>query len=184
MERPPHNQHEPDPELPADDEARITRGIAEAMASSGLIDDATARRIAARLHGGQDTALCTLASSGALEDDLAIEIADATGALPMTYETWGDALLDYVHDRTRAHDRGPRQAWDLLTSDDPTEAAQAADNNQQQHRRALFERYVSLGINPEDAISAIEADDLLHADWPDAQSNAPPEGDTEQHPEN
>lgn len=178
MERPPHHEHEPDPALPTGDEARITRGIADAMSDGRTIDDATARRSAAQLHGGQASALYALASSGAVEPEVLTEIADATGALPMTYETWGDALLDYVRDRARARDHGPRRAWDLLTADDPTLAAQAADSNQRQHRQALFEHYIRLGINPEDATSAIEVGDFLHADWtegqPDPGTDTPP----------
>ncbi len=53
---------------PTPDERAILLGVAAAEAEKRDIDDATARRIASQLHGGQATALYALASSGTIDE--------------------------------------------------------------------------------------------------------------------
>src|SRR2546427_11978505 len=55
------------PPEPSPDERAIMLGIAAAEAEEREIDDATARRIASQLHGGQASALYSLASSGNID---------------------------------------------------------------------------------------------------------------------
>ena len=54
---------------PRADERSITLGIEAVRAADREVDDATARAIAAQLHGGQDSALYSLASTGNLADE-------------------------------------------------------------------------------------------------------------------
>src|SRR5437763_15224935 len=58
------------PPLPeSGDERAIQLGIEAARAEDREVHDATARAIAAQLHGGQNTALYSLASTGNLADE-------------------------------------------------------------------------------------------------------------------
>ncbi|MCA1675161.1 MAG: hypothetical protein LC799_24205, partial [Actinobacteria bacterium] len=59
------------------DEQRIQRGIADALNEGRAIDDETARRIAAQLHTGPDSALFALASSGELPERLERELLES-----------------------------------------------------------------------------------------------------------
>src|SRR5205814_5361294 len=62
---------------PRADERSITLGIEAVRAADREVDDATARAIAAQLHGGQDSALYSLASTGNLADErLEAELRD------------------------------------------------------------------------------------------------------------
>jgi len=90
----------------ATDEQVITEGLRRAEDSeTGLIDDFTARVIAASWHSGQDSALYALASTGAILDRTAYIIRReiANNPYPELY-----ALASYV----RFHgERGPVTAW-------------------------------------------------------------------------
>ncbi|MDQ3154018.1 MAG: antirestriction protein ArdA [Actinomycetota bacterium] len=161
------------------DEQRIQRGIAEALHEGRVIDDATARRIAGLLHGGQDSALYALAASGALPDRLEREIGESAQDLPPELDSWNDALLDYAE--ARGEDRGPREGWAELTADDPEtaiEVARAAASRERRADRARLERYVELGLDPGDAEAVIEFEHLSReqrAQW--AGTSTEPPGD-------
>ncbi|MGH3903839.1 MAG: antirestriction protein ArdA [Pseudonocardiaceae bacterium] len=151
------------------DEQRIQRGIADARSEGRPIDDATARRIASQLHGGQDSALYALASSGAILDRLEREIAEAVQDLPPARDSWIDALLAYAE--WRGEDRGPREGWATLSADDAQQAIEAvrsAASRERRADRAWLERYVELGLDPGDAEALIEFEHLSRhqrAEW-------------------
>lgn len=191
MEQDPHppegGEHHETPETqPApiyeqlSDEQRIQRGIADALNEQRPIDDATARRIAARLHAGPDSALYALASSGALPDRLEREIGESAQDLPPELDSWNDALLDYAE--ARGEDRGPREGWVEVTADDPEqqaiEAARAAASRERRADRARLERYVELGVDPGDAEALIEFGHLSReqrAQWAGISGKPPDE---------
>ncbi|CAN5848598.1 hypothetical protein BH24BAC1_BH24BAC1_40750 [soil metagenome] len=139
------------------DEQHIQRGIADALNEGRVIDDETARRIAEHLHGGEASTLDALASSGALPDGLERELLEAIQDLPPERDSWIDALLDYAD--ARGEDRGPREDWAEVTSDDPEaviEAARAAASRERRADRETLERYVEAGLDPGDAEALIE----------------------------
>ncbi len=103
------------------DEHNIQCGIADALDEERVVDDATVRRIAGQLHRGEASALHALASSGALPDGLEREVAESIQDLPPETDSWIDALLDYAD--ARGEDRGPREDWGELTSDEPGQPA-------------------------------------------------------------
>lgn len=72
---------------------RINAALAEA--GTELIDPATARIIAATVHGGYGTALCAFAATGVLRGDAALAELRAvpSTALP---QTWREAFTDFV----------------------------------------------------------------------------------------
>lgn len=89
-----------------DQSIRARHHINAAVAESGieLIDAATARIIAASVHGGYHTALCTFAATGILHGDAAL---DELRAVPSTQlpETWRKAFTEFVSAaRSDSHD--------------------------------------------------------------------------------
>lgn len=114
MER---NSHEPEHEQLQGDALLIELGIDFARAESRQIDHGTARRIASQLHGGQDSALYELASSGAIDDDrLMAELADLYLAddRPAFLRNWLDMLAAYADGR---EDKRTVDGWYLTTED-------------------------------------------------------------------
>jgi hypothetical protein len=94
------------------DEQLIYHGITEALREDRPIDHGTARAIASQLHGGQDSPLYALASSGALVDDLRAELdAWRRQDTPVELEPWLDALDEYIEQR---EDAGPVDGWHEL----------------------------------------------------------------------
>lgn len=101
----PEHNHLPDDHL-------IHYHLTEALREDRPIDHATARCIAAQLHGGQTSALYALASSGAVVDGLEAELdtwrRDET---PIQVEPWLDALDEYLGSR---EDPNPIEDWHQL----------------------------------------------------------------------
>ena len=101
------------------DQEVIDRGIRHAVAVGKVIDDRTARVIASAWHGGQWSALYSLASSGAVDADAALselrqDHASAQDDDDMTADDKRrelGALMDYV---SHVGDRGPVQGWSGL----------------------------------------------------------------------
>lgn len=94
------------------DEQVINSGIFEAMNESRVVDNLTARYIAAQLHTGQASALYSLASCGAMSDRLVGELWRSYGE---DYDDpsillWHDALFAYYG---QYGDRGPVPNWHL-----------------------------------------------------------------------
>lgn len=82
------------------DEDLIHFHITEALREGRAIDHATARCIAAQLHGGQASALYALASSGAVVGGLDQELDWWRNAdTPAEIEPWLDALDEYLDTR-------------------------------------------------------------------------------------
>lgn len=182
MEREPHqpeggdhqNEHEDNHDTEPiyeqlSDEQRIQRGIADALTEERVIDDATARRIAAQLHGGQASKLYSLASSGALPEGLERELGESVQDLPPERDTWVDALLAYTE--ARGEDREAREGWAAVTAADPQaaiEAARAAASRERRADRETLARYVELGLDPDEAEAVIEYERLTpeeRAQW-------------------
>lgn len=92
--------------------------ITEALREARPVDHATARAIASQLHGGQASALYSLASSGALVPELRSEIdrwrSDQDSGIAV--EPWLDALDEYVECRS---DADPVPGWPELWPQDP-----------------------------------------------------------------
>ncbi|MCA1606435.1 MAG: hypothetical protein LC775_13420, partial [Acidobacteria bacterium] len=167
-----HNEEREKPTAPADliyeqltDEQRIQRGIADAFNEGQAIDDATARRIAAQLHTGQDSALYALASSGALDERLERELLESVQDTPPERDSWIDALLDYAD--ARGEDRGPREGWagvtkempgqtDVATEKQLTEEVREAAAEQYARDHQRFQRFVAAGIRPDGAEVLVE----------------------------
>lgn len=178
MERQPHSpeggehhyeSHEPLYEQ-LSDELRIQRGIADAFNEDRAIDDETARRIAGVLHGGeQDSALFSFASSGAMSDRLESELLESVPDLPVTRDSWINALLDYAE--VRGEDRGPRKGWGEVSQEElgnftlpPEQAveqtpAEAAEQRARDRRR--FEQLVKAGLQPDDAQAQVASEHFV-----------------------
>lgn len=124
MEQHPHQggEHQQDrlPHAHADrltDEQLIHYGITEALREQRAIDHATARCIAAQLHGGQASPLNALASSGALVEGLQDELDGwRREDTPVELEPWLDALDEYLDSRD---DPSPVDGWSQLWSSGP-----------------------------------------------------------------
>ena len=94
------------PTRKAPDQSIRARQHINALVESGteLIDSATARIIAASVHGGHGTALCTFAETGVLDQDAALTELEAV-SLPELPQTWREAFTDFVTaDRGNSHD--------------------------------------------------------------------------------
>src|SRR5579872_2531555 len=86
----------PDPE--SWDERVIREGIQAAVTEGRPIDDRTARYIAGQLHGGQSSALYSLASSGAVRSEVFAELNNgSTGSTdqPEHVRGWLTSLTIY-----------------------------------------------------------------------------------------
>jgi hypothetical protein len=89
-----------------DQSIRARQHINAALAESGteLIDPATARIIAATVHGGYGTALCTFAATGILRGDAALAELRAVPSTDLP-QTWREAFTEFVvADRGNRHD--------------------------------------------------------------------------------
>jgi hypothetical protein len=94
------------------DELVIAAGIWKARAEDGKIADDTARRIATHLHGGQASALYSLASTGAIDyEQIRQELEAAQGEHSDHVREWIDCLGNYV---LGAGARGPVDGWSNL----------------------------------------------------------------------
>jgi hypothetical protein len=95
---------------PTNDELVINAGIWEARAEDGEIADDIARRIASQLHGGQATALYSLASTGAIDPERLRDELLAAYELhpPEQIRDWIDCLGTYA---LHAGERGPVEGW-------------------------------------------------------------------------
>src|SRR6266516_320018 len=91
------------------DERVIRQGIEAAQKEEREIDDRTARYIASQLHGGQDSALYALASSGAvIEDDVYHELYEDLESHTLQVQQWVEALRTYCLNRER---KEPIAGW-------------------------------------------------------------------------
>ncbi|MCG8914897.1 antirestriction protein ArdA [Actinokineospora sp. PR83] len=115
---------------PVTDEQRIHHGITDALRDNRPIDHATARAIAAQLHGGQESPLYALVSSGALVEGLAEELdtwrRDDT---LVELEPWLDALDEYITGRAAAPE--PVDGWATLWPGDPPVSTERAADAQE-----------------------------------------------------
>jgi antirestriction protein len=120
MEQQPPDQ----PEERMTDALHIELGIDLAKLEGRDIDDATARRIASLLHGGQDSALYSLASAGAIDEErLQAELGavEADENIDPPARAWVGLLGAYAINRP---DKGPVEGWHLTTEDEPAHSEQ------------------------------------------------------------
>jgi antirestriction protein len=113
------------PPEPSPDERAILLGIAAAEAEEREIDDTTARRIAAQLHGGQASALYSLASSGNIDEERVYReiAAEYQSNYDPAVRAWLNWLGTYC---LRREHKGPVTGWYELTADPPSTAHDAA----------------------------------------------------------
>ena len=80
-----------------DQSIRARQHINAALAENDveLIDPATARIIAATVHGGYGTALCTFAATGVLHGNSALAELRAVPSTELP-QTWRDAFTEFV----------------------------------------------------------------------------------------
>ena len=90
------------------DERAIRLGIGQALADGRPIDDYTARYIASQLHGGQVSALYSLASTGNIDPAVFAELEADRETFEPQVQGWVDALHSYCQDRP---DKGPIEGW-------------------------------------------------------------------------
>jgi len=84
--------------------ARHHINVALAEADIELIDAATARIIAASVHGGYQTALCTFAATGIIHRDAALAELRAVPSTQLP-ETWREAFTEFaIAARSDSHD--------------------------------------------------------------------------------
>ena len=103
---------------PVQDETFIRYGIMAAAREERLIGDATARVIAAQLHSGQISALCSLAATGAIVEGLEAQLrpdqpAGRSGAM--------DRSLRGIHPDV-GRSRSDRRLADLMANSADREA--------------------------------------------------------------
>ena len=98
----------PAPDAESWDERVIREGIQTALAEERAIDDRTARYIAGQLHGGQETGLYALASSGAITDTVVGELVGERLDQEPGVRAWIDALITYCAQRP---DSAPVDGW-------------------------------------------------------------------------
>lgn len=81
-----------------DQSIRARQHINAALAESGmeLVDPATARIIAASVHGGYGTALCTFAATGVLREKAALTELRAVPSTELP-QTWREAFTEFVN---------------------------------------------------------------------------------------
>jgi antirestriction protein ArdC len=99
------------PQAPIDeswDERVIREGIETAEREGGSIDDRTARYIASQLHGGQASALYSLASTGRISPDIDRELADGYDQQTDQARLWIRWLGGYCDYR---RDKGSVPGW-------------------------------------------------------------------------
>jgi antirestriction protein len=132
------------------DDQLIHYHITEALREDRPIDHATARAIASQLHSGQASALCALASSGAVVDDVGAELDAwrADNETGVEVEPWLDALDEYLGSRD---DLSPIEGWAGLWPAQPARPETTAPNaapadNEAAERQALMARISAAGI--------------------------------------
>jgi antirestriction protein len=126
------------------DERVISEGIEAALAQERAIDNHTARYIAGQLHGGQDSALYALASSGAITDSVMGELVEERAVQPPAIQEWIDSLIAYCAGRP---DPGPVEGW--------VEQAEAQD------RLDLMARIAADSVTTLGGIATVEASEAL-----------------------
>lgn len=94
------------------DDEQIRREVRRAELTDEPINDACARMIAAQWHGGQTTAMCSFATTGAIHSDLIGEVQEL---LPQFRDSTNKGILQalgyYIQHRGR---RGPVPGWSNL----------------------------------------------------------------------
>lgn len=146
------------------DERVIREGVAGAIREGRPIDDRTARYIAGQLHGGQDSGLYTLTSTGAIPDHTMSELVDERLTHSPAVREWIDTLIAYCAQRT---DPGRIDGW--------LEQAEAQDRADLMARIAAG----SVGTLGELAVvhtpnaSTTDADEADHFSWTDSAHWSP-----------
>lgn len=127
----------PAEEQESHDERVIREGIEAALRENREIDDQTARYIASQLHEGQASALYSLASTGAIAEEVHDELTRDFDQQTDQVKWWVNWLGTYCLNREH---KGPVSGW--------VESAAAIDRQEDEDaaRHALFERISAAGV--------------------------------------
>src|ERR1022692_3021937 len=117
------------------DERAIRLGIEQALADGRPIDDYTVRYIASQLHGGQVSALYSLASTGNIDPAVFAELEADRETFEPQVQGWVDALHAYCRVRP---DKGPVEGWMRRAAEHAAEEAEV--------REALLGRIEAAGM--------------------------------------
>jgi antirestriction protein len=129
----------PPPAPESHDERVIREGIEAAVLERRPIDDRTARYIASQLHGGQSSALYSLASSGAVRSEVFAELNNGSADQPEHVRGWLTSLTVYCELRGES---GPINGW--------VERAEGQD------RADLMRRIAAAGVTTLGQIATVE----------------------------
>ncbi|ABD10263.1 hypothetical protein ThrDRAFT_00236 [Frankia casuarinae] len=154
--------------LPAElshDERLIKQGIEAAAQEERPIDDRTARYIAGQLHGGQVSALYSLASTGnIIEDTVYHELYEDLESHTPEVASWVEALRAYCQARP---DKGPVRGW--------TEHAAILDRIDATRERARMLGGIAIAPELAEANEAPGKDHALNPDRLDELFGEPPD---------
>jgi antirestriction protein len=129
------------------DERVIREGIEAAAREQREIDDRTARYIASQLHEGQASALYSLASSGAITEDVRDELTRDFDQQTEQVKTWINWLGTYCLNR---EDKGPVPNWAANA------AALDREEDEARERQALFDRINAAGVTTLGHVAIVE----------------------------
>ncbi len=137
------------PEGESWDEWVIERGIAAALREGRSIDNRTASYIAAQLHGGQASALYSLASTGAIDESLVYhELRGAGRQLPEQAQRWVRWLNGYCSLRPGT---GPVADWSRRIAEQDQAEVEVVRRNQ-----AITELDSLFGEQPAEVIGDVD----------------------------
>ena len=140
------------------DERVIREGIEHALRDGTEIDDRTARYIAAQLHDGQASALYSLASTGAIAEEVHAELTRDFHQQPDQVKNWVNWLGTYCLNREW---KGPVTGW--------------VENAEAQDRADLMQRISAAGVRTLGQVATVVGggtDTEIAAGHDDAQEDA------------
>ena len=143
---PPYEAHE------SHDERVIREGIEAALAENREIDDRTARYIASQLHEGQGSALYSLASTGAISEEVHDELTRNFDQQSEQAKWWINWLGTYCLNR---ENKGPVPDWAASA------AAIDRDEDEARARQDLFERISAAGVRTLGEVATMVSTDLV-----------------------
>ncbi len=147
-----HEQHQESP-----DEQVIRQGIERALRDGTEIDNRTARYIASQLHEGQTSALYSLASTGAIAEEIHNELTRDFDQQSNQVQWWINWLGTYCLNR---EDTGPVAGWmETAAAIDWAEAVaheqSEAYEDEAQARQDLMQRISAAGVTTLGSVATV-----------------------------